>query len=125
MAGVDMVHNAFYPDRHSSSEGDQMIAFFYYLVNSVLLRFRGWEFSKLHVDSHCKTTSLVVCVVQAIASKDAAGMGWVAVIGKGTSGHGFFIASDNFTKHPSGPAMLPMVHIRKDPPCVSSIRTYH
>ena len=44
--------------------------------------------------------------IQALEVEDSA-VSWVGVTGIGISGHGFLIASDNFTKHPSGPAIFP------------------
>jgi len=46
--------------------------------------------------------------LQALICEDSS-TGWDGVTGRGKSGHGFLMASDNFTKHPSGPAMFPML----------------
>lgn len=78
--------------------------------------------SQTHAKLYCRISMWFLilntglkCVVQlAIQEVVPTGsvIGWDAVKGKGTSGHGFFMASDSFTKHPSGPAMLPMIYVR-------------
>lgn len=43
----------------------------------------------------------------------------------GMFGHGFLMASDNLTKHPSGPAMQPAKSVRTTMTMVSRVERYH